>query len=75
MLWKYFPGFKSYLTISPPQMKAGIAQTPIWKVNTCYILTMTDSFKTLLKKYPMSSVFIWSKNNDLFLFLSLVCPY
>lgn len=71
----FYPRHKPCPTTSPPQMAAGINQTLVRKVNTYYILTNLDSFKTLLEKYPESSIFIWSTNNDFFLPLSLVCPY
>lgn len=54
----YYPRFKSCPTTSPTQMAAGISQTPVRKVNTYYILTNLDSFKTLLEKYPKSFIFI-----------------
>lgn len=50
-------------------MAAGITQTFVRIVNTCYILTMLDIFKILLEKYPESFIFIWSKKNDFFVFL------
>lgn len=52
-------------------MAAGITQTFVRIVNTCYILTMLDIFKILLEKYPESSIFIWSKKNDFLSFSGL----
>lgn len=54
----YYTIFKFCPTAGPPQMAAGITKTLVRIVNTCYILTMLNSFKRLLENYPESSIFI-----------------